>query len=64
MKFNPEHDYICKICGSNDLTFAVELEWDATHQRLTIPTVPDEAHCNYCDADAELHRIQIGEVLQ
>lgn len=60
--------YICKTCGSDEITFDATAEWDVELQKLVVSNTYDDCYCNSeeCQGevrDAQTHDAETGEAL-
>lgn len=54
-------EYVCNMCGGNDVSRDGWADWDANDQRWVLRTAFDYAHCHICDRETTLVEVQLPE---
>lgn len=52
--------YVCKHCGSDDVSRDAWADWDKREQKWVLRTVFDYAHCHPCDGETRLVEVEIA----
>jgi hypothetical protein len=47
-------DYVCNVCGGNDVSRDAWADWDAGTQDWVLRTAFDHAHCHTCEFETRL----------
>ncbi|EML7988742.1 hypothetical protein [Stenotrophomonas maltophilia] len=47
-KCNPKHTYYCPTCGSTDISFDGQVEWDAEEERWILLEIHEDPWCDSC----------------
>lgn len=42
------HTYLCRTCGSDDLSYTATVEWNASTQKFDIIDIHDDCYCENC----------------
>ena len=52
-------DYVCNVCGGNDVSRDAWADWDAATQHWVLGAVFDYAHCHDCDGETRLEEVEL-----
>lgn len=52
--------YVCKVCGSDDVSRDAWADWDTREQQWVLRCVFDYAHCHRCDQETRLVEVELA----
>jgi len=53
--------YICKRCGSDQITFDATAYWDVEKQDFVLTSTQDASWCGGCDGEASVDEVEVEE---